>query len=68
VPTPSLRPGETITWIKLERPRFALGEILVSSFTIVGVVMAIAISAGLILGHLKSKRGNAHGSGGLGLR
>jgi hypothetical protein len=68
VPTPSLKPGETITWIKLERPRFALGEILVSSFTIVGVVIVIAVSAGLILGHLKSKRTRAHGSGGLGLR
>lgn len=68
VPTPSLKPGEFITWIKLDRPRFALGEILVSSFTIVGVVIAIAVAAGLILGHLKSKRKGAHGTRGLDLR
>ena len=68
VPTPSLKPGEVITWIKLERPRFALGEILVSSFTIVGVVIAIAVTAGLILGHFKSKRKDAHGTGGLSLK
>lgn len=68
VPTPSLKPGEYITWIKLDRPRFALGEILVSSFTIVGVVIVIAVSLGLILGHLKSKRKDVHGAGGLDLK
>jgi hypothetical protein len=68
VPTPSLKPGEFITWIKLDRPRFALGEILVSSFTIVGLVIVIAVTAGLILGHFKSKRKDAHGTGGLDLR
>ena len=68
VPTPSLKPGEFITWIKLDRPRFALGEILVSSLTIVGVVMVIAVAAGLVLGHLKSKRKDAHGTRGLDLR
>ena len=68
VPTPSLKPGEFITWIKLDRPRFALGEILVSSFTIVGAVIVIAVTAGLILGHFRSKRKGAHGAGGLRLR
>jgi hypothetical protein len=68
VPTPSLKPGEFITWIKLERPRFAIGEIVVNSFVIVGVIVAIAVTAGLVLGHLRSKRTGTHGTGGLGLR
>lgn len=68
MPTPSLKPGETITWIKLERPRFALGDILVSSLNIVVLVIVIAVSAGLILGHFKSKRAASHGAGRLGLR
>lgn len=68
VPLPSLEPGQTITWVKLERPRFAIGEIVVSSFAIVGVAIAVAVGVGMVLGHLRSKRANTHGTGGLGLR
>jgi hypothetical protein len=35
---------------------------------IVGVIVAIAVTAGLVLGHLRSKRTGTHGTGGLGLR
>ena len=68
VPTPSLKPGEVITWVKLDRPRFAIGEIIISSFTIVGVAILLAVGAGMLLGHLRSKRSGTHGTGGLGLR
>ena len=68
VPTPSLKPGEVITWIKFERPRLPIGEILASSFTMVGLVILIAVTIGMFLGHLKSKRSGTHGTGGLGLR
>jgi hypothetical protein len=68
VPTPSLKPGEVITWIKIERPRLELGQILVGSFVLVGLTMAIAVSVGIVLGHLKSKSTHTHGAGGLNLR
>lgn len=68
VPTPSLKPTETITWIKLERPRFAIGEIIISSLTIVGIVFLVAVVAGLVLGYVRSKRTGTHGTRGLGLR
>lgn len=68
VPTPSLKPGEVITWVKLDRPRFAIGEIIVSSFTIVGVLVLAAVAIGVVLGHLRSKRAGAHGTFGLRLR
>ena len=68
IPLPSLKPGEVITWVKLDRPRFAIGEIIVNSFTIVGLIILMAVGAGMLLGHLRSKRGGTHGTGGLGLR
>ncbi|MEO5760686.1 MAG: hypothetical protein ABIR28_00090 [Vicinamibacteria bacterium] len=70
IPTPSLKPGETITWVRLERPKFALGSVLVSSFAIIGLVIALAISIGLVIGHFRSRgrRETVHGAGGLGLR
>lgn len=67
VPMPSLKPGEVITWIKLERPRLPLGEIIASSFALVGLVLLLALGIGVCLGYLKSKR-TAAGAGGLGLR
>ncbi len=68
IPTPSLKPGEVITWLRIERPRLELGQILVGSFVLVGLTMAIAVSVGILLGHLKSKSTNTHGAGGLNLR
>lgn len=67
-PLPSLQPGEVITWIKLERPRLALGEIIVGSFALVGVLVVAALAIGLILGQLRSRRTGAHGTSTLGLR
>ena len=68
VATPSLKPGEVITWVKLDRPRFAIGEIVVGSFALAGVVFLISMASGVILGHYRSKRMKTHGTGGLGLR
>ena len=69
MPTPSLKPGEVITWIRMERPRLALGEIVIGSLALVGLIVLMAVSIGVILGHLRSKRtGASHGTGGLGLR
>ncbi|MEO8360096.1 MAG: hypothetical protein ABI672_08710 [Vicinamibacteria bacterium] len=70
IPTPSLRPGETITWVRLERPKLALGSILASSFAIVGLVIALALGLGTLIGYVRSKgkRATTHGAGGLGLR
>jgi hypothetical protein len=69
VPLPSLKATETITWVKLERPRFAIGEIIVSSLMFVGVLVLVAVAAGTILGQLRSRtRGGTHGTGGLDLR
>jgi len=68
IPRPSLKPGEVITWVKLARPRLALGEILIGSFALAGVVLIISMVAGVVLGHFRSKRTNAHGTQGLKLR
>jgi hypothetical protein len=68
IPKPSLKPGEVITWVKLARPRLALGEILVGSFALAGLVLVVSMVAGVILGHFRSKRTNTHGTQGLGLR
>ena len=68
MPLPSLKPGEVITWIRIERPSLPLGEILVGSIALVGLIVLIAVSIGVLLGHLKSKSTDAHGRGGLGLR
>jgi hypothetical protein len=67
IPKPSLRPGEVITWVKLSPPKFALGEILVGSFALAGVVFVVSMVVGIILGHFRSKR-TTHGTQGLGLR
>lgn len=64
---PSLKPGETITWIKIEPPTLHLGRILASSFLLIGLVLGIALMAGIVMGHLKSKRPDPGGPG-LGLR
>ena len=50
-----LKPGEFITWIRLERPRLPIGEIIASSFAIVGLVVVAAVSIGLVLGYFKSR-------------
>jgi hypothetical protein len=69
IPLPSLKATETITWVKFDRPRFAIGEIIISSFTIVGIILLVAVGAGMILGQFRSKaRGGTHGTGGLDLR
>lgn len=68
IPRPSLRPGEVITWVKLDRPKFALGEIIAGSFALAGLVMLLSMAAGLVLGYFRSKRSGAHGTQGLGLR
>ena len=67
IPTPSLKPGETITWIRIERPKLALGEIIVGSFALAGVLALVAILIGMVIGHLRSKRRQPVGTGGLGL-
>lgn len=56
IPTPSLKPNETITWIRVERPKFKIGEIFISSFAFAGVVMAFAVVVGLVLGYFKARR------------
>jgi hypothetical protein len=68
IPRPSLKPGEVITWVKLARPRLALGEILIGSFALAGVVFIVSMVVGLVLGHFRSKRTNTHGTQGLRLR
>lgn len=68
IPRPSLKPGEVITWVKLDRPKLALGEIIVGSFALAGLVMLLSMAAGIVLGHFRSKRAGAHGTQGLGLR
>lgn len=68
MPLPSLKPGEVITWIKIEPPRFPLGDIVVNSFAFVGLAILIAVMIGVFLGHLRSGKTGTHGTGGLGLR
>lgn len=68
VPTPSLKPTEFITWVKFDRPKFALGEILVGSLAFVGMAFVLAVAIGILLGHFKSKRRGTTGTTGLGLR
>lgn len=68
VPLPSLKPGEVITWVKLDRPRFAIGEIIVGSFAIAGAVALAALVIGVALGQWRSRHRSAHGAGGLKLR
>jgi hypothetical protein len=57
-----------ITWVKLERPRLALGEIVIGSFALAGVVLLVSSAAGVVLGHFRSKRLTAHGTQSLGRR
>jgi hypothetical protein len=68
VATPSLKPGEVITWVKLDRPKLALGQIVVGSFALAGLVLLISMAAGIVLGYFRSKSTSAHGTGGLRLR
>lgn len=68
IPRPSLKAGEVITWVKLDRPKLALGEIVVGSFALAGLVMLISMAAGVVLGHFRSKRVSAHGTQSLHLR
>lgn len=63
-----MKPSEVITWVKLDRPRLPLGEIVVGSFALAGVVVLISMVAGIVLGHFRSKRTDTHGTGGLKLR
>lgn len=65
-----MKPGEVITWIKFDRPKLALGEIVVGSFALAGVLVLISMVAGIVLGHFRSKRadGHTHGAGGLRLK
>ena len=65
---PSMKPTEVITWVKFERPKLALGEIVVGSFALAGVIVLISMVVGVILGHFRSKRTGTQGAGGLGLR
>ena len=68
IPRPSMKPGEVITWVKLDRPKLALGEIVVGSFALAGLVMLISMAAGVVLGHFRSKRLSTHGTQSLHLR
>lgn len=68
VPLPSMKPTEVITWIKFDRPKLALGEIVVGSFALAGAVVLVSMVVGIVLGHFRSKRTGTHGAGGLGLR
>jgi hypothetical protein len=68
VATPSLKPTEVITWVKLDRPRLALGEIVLGSFALAGLVLGVSMAAGVILGHFRSKRSGAPGTQSLDLR
>ena len=63
-----MKPSEVITWVKFERPKLALGEIVVGSFALAGVMVVISMVAGIVLGHFRSKRTQTHGAGGLDLR
>ena len=67
VPLPSLKSTEVITWVRFDRPRLALGEIVVGSFALAGLVLLISMGAGVVLGHFRSKR-DTHGAQGLNLR
>ncbi len=63
-----MKPGEVITWIKLDRPKLALGEIVVGSFALAGVLVLISMVAGIVLGHFRSRRTDTHTHGAGGLR
>lgn len=56
VPVPSLSPGETITWARVDRPRLDLLGIFVSSFWIVLVAAVVSISIGVALGAVRARR------------
>lgn len=68
IPTPSLKPSEVITWIKLDRPRLELGQILVGSFVVVTLTLLVAVAVGIILGHWRARTTDTHGTRGLNLR
>ena len=68
VPMPSLKPGEVITWVKLDQPRLPLGEIIFSSLALVGLIVMMALAVGMCIGYLRSKRTDAVGAGSLRLR
>ena len=63
-----MKPTEVITWVKFDRPKLALGEIVVGSIALAGAVVLVSVAAGTVLGHFRSKRTGTHGAGGLGLR
>jgi len=63
-----MKPSEVITWVKLDRPKLALGEIVVGSFALAGLVMLVSMAAGVVLRHVRSKRLSAHGTQSLHLR
>ena len=67
VPTPILKPGETITWIRVDRLRFPLGEIIFTSVTFAGLAFLAAIAVGIFIGYLKGRQ-REHRPPGLGLR
>lgn len=56
VALPSLAPGETITWSRVEKPRLDLVGIFVSSFWIVAIGLVSAILIGGGLGYWRSRR------------
>lgn len=68
IPLPSLKPGEVITWIRIEPFKFPLGQIVFSSLAGVGLAILLALSIGIFLGHLKSRKTDGQNSGGLDLR
>ena len=63
-----MKPTEVITWVKFDRPKLALGEIVVGSIALAGAVVLVSVAAGIVLGHFRSKRTGTHGAGGFGLR
>ena len=62
-----LKPGETVTWIKVDRPRFPISEILASALSIAGIAALFSIALGILIGHFKARR-REQGTTGLGLR
>jgi ABC-type nitrate/sulfonate/bicarbonate transport system permease component len=61
VPLPSLSPGETITWVRAERPTLDLVGVFLSSFWIVLIATIVALSTGVLLGVLRYRRRAATG-------
>jgi hypothetical protein len=45
-----LQPGETVTWIKVTKPTFDLFGVLMSSLSLTGILLIVAVILGTAFG------------------